>query len=89
MDRLPGARAAEPTLSILRLRKIGQTGWGLGFAQKITEDYTMHMHTGNNHDFQAYAMFIPEKNYGLVVFTNSDKMIPFLTNLSEVLGPQF
>jgi CubicO group peptidase (beta-lactamase class C family) len=70
-------------------QQIGQTGWGLGFAQKITEDYTMHMHTGNNHDFQAYAMFIPEKNYGLVVFTNSDKMIPFLTNLSEVLGPQF
>jgi CubicO group peptidase (beta-lactamase class C family) len=70
-------------------QEIGQTGWGLGFAQKVTEDYTMHMHTGNNHDFQAYAMFIPEKNYGLVVFTNSDKMIPFLTNLSKVLGPQF
>ncbi|MGG5487876.1 serine hydrolase domain-containing protein [Winogradskyella sp.] len=70
-------------------QEIGQTGWGLGFTQKITKDYTMHMHTGNNHDFQAYAMFIPEKSYGLVVFTNSDKMIPFLTNLSKVLGPQF
>ena len=70
-------------------QQIGQTGWGLGFAQKVTEDYTMHMHTGNNHDFQAYAMFIPEKNYGLVVFTNSDKMISFLTNLSKILGPQF
>jgi CubicO group peptidase (beta-lactamase class C family) len=70
-------------------QEIGQTGWGLGFAQKLTENYAMHMHTGNNHDFQAYAMFIPEKKYGLVVFTNSDKMIPFLTNLSKVLGPQF
>ncbi|QGY48198.1 serine hydrolase [Maribellus comscasis] len=70
-------------------QQIGQTGWGLGFAQKADEDYTMHMHTGNNHDFQAYAMFIPEKEYGVVVFTNSDKMIPFLMKLSEVLGPQF
>ncbi|RNL87893.1 class A beta-lactamase-related serine hydrolase [Sinomicrobium pectinilyticum] len=70
-------------------KEIGQTGWGLGFAQKVTKDYTMHMHTGNNQDFQAYAMFIPEKKYGLVVFTNSDKMIPFLTDLSKVLGPQF
>lgn len=70
-------------------QEVGQTGWGLGFAQKITTDHTMHMHTGNNHDFQAYAMFIPEKKYGLVVFTNSDKMQPFLSSLSEVLGPQF
>ncbi|MDX1471852.1 MAG: serine hydrolase domain-containing protein, partial [Flavobacteriaceae bacterium] len=34
--------------------EVGQTGWGLGFAQKKTEDGTMHLHTGNNHDFQAY-----------------------------------
>lgn len=70
-------------------QEIGQTGWGLGFAQKITTDYTMHMHTGNNHDFQAYAMFIPETGYGLVVFTNCDKMIPFLMGLSQIIGPQF
>jgi len=70
-------------------QQIGQTGWGLGFAQKITEEYTMHMHTGNNHDFQAYTMFVPEKKYGLVVFTNSGKMIPFLMGLSQIIGPQF
>ncbi|MDF1547863.1 MAG: serine hydrolase [Bacteroidales bacterium] len=70
-------------------QEIGQTGWGLGFAQKQTPNLTMHMHTGNNHDFQAYAMFIPEKEYGLVVFINCGKMIPFLENLSKVLGPQF
>ena len=70
-------------------KEVGQTGWGLGFAQKVTEEYTMHMHTGNNHDFQSYAMFIPEKKYGLVVFTNSNRMIPFLTELSKVIGPQF
>ncbi len=70
-------------------QEIGQTGWGLGFAQKRTPEWTMHLHTGNNHDFQSYAMFIPEKRYGLVVFTNSGKMVPFLENLSKILGPQF
>ncbi len=69
--------------------EIGQTGWGLGFAQKQTPDWTMHMHTGNNHDFQAYAMFVPEKKYGLIVFTNSDKMRSFLESFSKVFGPHF
>jgi CubicO group peptidase (beta-lactamase class C family) len=70
-------------------RQIGQTGWGLGFAQKQTPDGTIHLHTGNNHDFQAYAMFVPEKKYGLVLFTNSPKMEYLLVKLSEVIGPQF
>lgn len=70
-------------------QEIGQTGWGLGFAQKETADYTMHLHTGNNHDFQAYAMFVPERSYGIVVFTNSDKMKQFLEHFSRVFGPQF
>lgn len=70
-------------------KEIGQTGWGLGFAQKIRPNGTMHMHTGNNHDFQAYAMFIPEKEYGLVVFTNCGKMPIFLEEISNILGEQF
>lgn len=70
-------------------QEVGQTGWGLGFTQKITDNYTIHMHTGNNHDFQAYTMFIPEKKYGLIVFINCGNMIPFLMGLSQVLGPQF
>jgi len=70
-------------------QQIGQTGWGLGFAQKFTKDGVMHMHTGNNHDFQAYAMFVPKQNYGLVVFTNCDKMPLFLERLSNLIGPQF
>ena len=70
-------------------KEVGQTGWGLGFAQKRTPEMTMHMHTGNNHDFQAYVMFVPEKKYGLVVFTNSAKMIQVVTGLSQILGPQF
>ncbi len=70
-------------------QQTGQTGWSLGFAQKKTPDYTMHMHTGNNHDFQAYAMFVPEREYGIVIFTNSDKMEVFLEGFSKFFGPQF
>jgi CubicO group peptidase (beta-lactamase class C family) len=70
-------------------QETGQTGWGLGFAQKPTPNGMMYLHTGNNHDFQAYAMFVPEKEYGLVVFTNSDKMLPFLKELSKTIGNQF
>lgn len=67
----------------------GQTGWGLGFAQKPTPNGLMHLHTGNNHDFQAYAMFIPEKDYGLVLFTNSDKLLPFIKELGKLIEEQF
>ncbi len=70
-------------------QEVGQTGWGLGFAQKPTPYGLMHLHTGNNHDFQSYAMFVPEKKYGLVVFTNSDKMPVFLEKLQNLIGQQF
>ncbi len=67
----------------------GQTGWGLGFAQRITPNGTIHLHTGNNHDFQAYAMFMPEINYGIVFMTNSDKAIPFLMKIGNLIEKQF
>lgn len=70
-------------------KEMGQTGWGLGFAQKRTAGYTMHLHTGNNHDFQAYTMFVPEKKFGIVLFTNCNKMQPFLERLAKVFGPLF
>ncbi|WP_130736273.1 serine hydrolase [Flavobacterium sp. J27] len=70
-------------------QQVGQTGWGLGFAQKSTKYGVMHLHTGNNHDFQAYTMFIPKQKYGLVVFINCDKMPLFLEKLSNLIGPQF
>jgi len=72
----------------LRL-ETGQTAWGLGFAQKPTKNGLMHLHTGNNHDFQSYTMFIMEKGYGIVLFTNSDKMLPFIQGLEKTLGTQF
>ncbi len=69
-------------------KQIGQTGWGLGFAQKQKENFTLHFHTGNNHVFQSYAMFIPSKNYGIVLFTNCGKMISIIEGLGSILGPQ-
>ncbi|APG61380.1 serine hydrolase [Christiangramia salexigens] len=70
-------------------QQIGQTGWGLGITQKKTEYGTMHMHTGNNHDFQSYMMILPEKDFGIVFFTNSGKAIPFIQGLNSVIGPVF
>lgn len=71
------------------LKETGQNAWGLGFAQKPTEFGTMHLHTGNNHDFQSYCMFIMERGYGIVLFTNSDKMLSLVHGLESVLGEQF
>lgn len=70
-------------------KETGQTAWGLGFAQKPSENGLMHLHTGNNHDFQAYCMFIMEQGYGIVLFTNSDKLLPLIQGLKTILGTQF
>ncbi|MDO1501731.1 serine hydrolase domain-containing protein [Winogradskyella maritima] len=67
----------------------GQTGWGLGFAQKPTPNGMMHLHTGNNHDFQAYAMFVPDQKYGFVMFGNSNNLFPFLTEIEKLIEEQF
>lgn len=70
-------------------KETNQTGWGLGFAQKPTKNGLMHLHTGNNHDFQSYAMFLPEQEYGIVLFTNCGNMLPFIKSISKTLGEQF
>lgn len=70
-------------------KETGQTGWGLGFAQKPTPYGMMHLHTGNNHSFQAYAMIVPKQDYGLVIFCNSDQLLAFVEGLEEILGEQF
>lgn len=70
-------------------QNLGQTGWTLGFAQKPSENGMMYLHTGNNHDFQAYCMIIPEKKYGIVLFINTDKMEGLLESLTPILGKQF
>ena len=71
------------------LLKLGQTGWGLGFARRPTPHGIRYMHTGNNHDFQAYCCFYKEKKYGLVFFMNCDKIEPFYDLLGEFLGDKF
>lgn len=70
-------------------KETGQTGWGLGFSQKPTPNGLMHLHTGNNQDFQAYAMFIPKQNYGFVMFGNSDNLFPLLETIEKILGEHF
>jgi hypothetical protein len=67
----------------------GQTGWGLGFARRATLYGMRYMHTGNNHDFQSYCCFYKEKKYGLVCFTNSDKIEPFYDRLGKFLEDEF
>ena len=70
-------------------KETGQSGWSLGFAIKPTSEGKMYLHTGNNRDFQAYCAIIPEKEYGLVLFTNSGKMLAFVKSLGNLLGEQF
>ncbi len=71
------------------IAETGQTGWGLGFAQKPTAHGLMHLHTGNNHDFQAYAMFVPAQKYGFVLFGNADELFDLLQKIEEIIGAQF
>ncbi|WP_116107524.1 serine hydrolase domain-containing protein [Lewinella sp. IMCC34191] len=70
-------------------KEIGQTGWGLGMARKPSPYGAMHMHTGNNHDFQSYLMLLPERDFGIVFFMNAPLAIPFIRHLSGSVGPLF
>lgn len=71
------------------LLALGQTGWGLGFAQKPTKNGLMHLHTGNNSFFQSYAMFVPDQQYGIALFTNSKSLFPFIESLGKIIEEQF
>lgn len=70
-------------------KETGQTGWGLGFAQKPTPYGMMHLHTGNNHDAQSYAMFVPDHQYGFVLFGNAGNLLPLLNGLETLIEEQF
>lgn len=71
------------------LLETGQTGWGLGFARRPTDNGLRYMHTGNNHDFQSYTCFYPDSGYGLVFFINSDQIEPFYAALGKFLEDEF
>ena len=53
---------------------IGATGWSLGFGMIPVGGEVCYFHGGNNDDFQSWMHFYPEKGYGLVLFSNSDKI---------------
>ena len=71
------------------LQQVGQTGWGLGLAQKPSPYGTMHLHTGNNPGFQAYMMVLPAQKFGVVFFLNGLNAIPLIERLNESIGPIF
>ncbi len=68
-------------------RKNGITGWSLGFAIEPTSNGVRYIHDGSNGDFQSYCHFYKEKDYGIVFFSNSDKIIStqFIQRLSAFL----
>lgn len=70
-------------------QETGQTGWGLGFAQKETPYGLVHLHTGKNPGFESYAMFVPEHNYGFVMFGNSNDLFPLLRSIETLIGEHF
>ena len=70
-------------------KETGQTGWGMGFAQKQTPYGLVHLHTGKNPGFESYAMFVPEHNYGLVMFGNSNDLFPLLRSIETLIGEHF
>jgi CubicO group peptidase (beta-lactamase class C family) len=71
------------------LLKIGQTGWSLGFSMKPTKYGVRYMHTGNNPGFRAYCNFYKERQYGFVMFMNSDKISAFYDKLGKYLDDEF
>lgn len=71
------------------LRNTGQTGWALGFSMKPTPFGMRYLHTGNNTGFRAYCCFYKEKRYGLVLFTNSDKISELYEKIGQYLDDEF
>lgn len=50
------------------------SGWSLGFGMIPTSSEICYWHSGNNQDFQSWFHFYPKRKYGIVVFSNSDKI---------------
>jgi CubicO group peptidase (beta-lactamase class C family) len=72
-----------------KIRRVaGVTSWGLGFAMQNTSKGIVYSHFGDNGDFSAYFNFYPEKKSGLILFSNSGKIMnsDFITKLGCFLG---
>lgn len=55
-------------------RSLGWVGWSLGFAIDSTPQGNRYIHTGDNGDFQSYCQFYKDKEFGIVFFSNYDKL---------------
>ena len=53
---------------------LNASGWSLGFGMIPTSSEICYWHSGNNQDFQSWFHIFPEKKYGIVIFSNSDKI---------------
>ena len=64
------------------------TSWGLGFAIQHTSNGVVYSHFGDNGDFTSYFDFYPDKKSGIIIFSNSEKIMytDFITKLGEFLG---
>jgi CubicO group peptidase (beta-lactamase class C family) len=71
------------------LRHTGQTGWALGFSMKPTPYGMRYLHTGNNTGFTSYCCFYKEKKYGLVLFTNCEKISELYEKIGKYLDDKF
>ena len=54
---------------------LGNTHWSLGFGMKKTSNGFMYSHGGNNGFFTAFTIFYPKKKFGMVLFSNSEKIM--------------
>jgi CubicO group peptidase (beta-lactamase class C family) len=71
------------------LLSTGQTGWSLGFSMKPTPYGIRYMHTGNNTGFRAYCCFYKDKQYGFVLFTNSEKISELYDEIGKYIDDEF
>ncbi|HEY9143569.1 MAG TPA: serine hydrolase domain-containing protein [Arenimonas sp.] len=67
-DQLFGLQTGLPT-------KAGEPHRTLGFAVKDTGGRLMYYHSGNNGDFRAYVHFYRDTGDGVVMLSNSDKLV--------------
>ncbi|GAO43038.1 serine hydrolase domain-containing protein [Flavihumibacter petaseus] len=63
----------------------GYVAWGLGIALKNSPYGVLHLHGGNNGDFQSGFVIDKSKKWGFVFFTNCDKGSAFNKKLQALL----
>ena len=73
LEELLRAQIQLPEDDVNRLL-IGASSWSLGFGIIPTDNGNCYWHAGNNDDFQAWMHFNPQRAYGVVLFSNSDKL---------------